>query len=411
MPLTDTQVRNARYNPEGTGNRLTDGGRMYLQLAESGAKYWRMNYRFNGKDKTLALGMYPDVSLAMARKKRDEAREKLAAGIDPSEAKKADKRAARVAALNTFEAVARAWLDEWGQTVTPASLTKKRNLFVNEVFPKIGRRPVGEIEAPEIIEVLRGVDGRGVRYTANRLTGDIARVFKYAVQNGVCKNNPARELTGVIPPAEEKHHAAITDPVQVGAMLRTFDSFTGTFPTLCALKLSPLLFVRPGELRKAEWSQFDLNKGEWRYIASKTGTDHIVPLARQALTILRELYALTGRYRYVFPGAQDRQRPMSENTINAALRRLGFDTQTEITGHGFRAMARTILSEDEALLFDPEYIERQLAHKTKTANGEAYDRAKYLKQRREMMQRWADYLDRLKAGAAVTPIDDKSVAA
>jgi integrase len=397
MPLTDTAIRNIK--PKAKPQKLFDGGGLFLLVTLAGQRYWRLKYRVAGKEKLLALGVYPDVSLAAARKKRDEAREALAAGTDPGEAKKADKRVARLAALNTFEAVATAWLDEWGQTVTPASLTKKRNLFANDVFPKIGGRPVTEIEAPEILAVLRGVDGRGVRYTANRLTGDIARVFRYAVQNGVCKQNPARELTGVIPAAEEKHHAAITDPVQVGAMLRTFDSFTGTFSVRCALDLSPMLFVRPGELRHAEWSHFDLEKAEWRYIATKTNTPHIVPLARQAVAILRELHALTGSGRYVFPGVRDRKRAMSENTINAALKRLGFDTQNEITGHGFRAMARTILSEDEALLFDPEHIERQLAHKTRTANGEAYDRAKYLKQRREMMQKWADYLDRLKAGA------------
>lgn len=407
MPLTDTSIRNAK--PAAKAQKLFDGGGLFLLVTPSGQRYWRLKYRIGGKEKLLALGVYPEVSLAAARKKRDEAREKLADRVDPGEAKKAEKRAERLAALNTFKAVALEWLAAWGQTVTPASLTKKRNLFTNDVFPKIGNRPITEIDAPEIIEVLRGVDGRGVRYTANRLTGDIARVFKYGVQVGACKTNPARELQGIIPAAEEKHHAAITDPVQVGAMLRTFDSFNGTFPVRCALGLAPMLFVRPGELRQAEWSQFDLDKAEWRYIATKTNTAHIVPLARQAVAILRELYLVTGNGRYVFPGARDRKRAMSDGTLNAALKRLGFDTQNEITGHGFRAMARTILSEDEALLFDPEHIERQLAHKTKTANGEAYDRAKYLKQRREMMQRWADYLDQLKAGAQIIPIGTVAV--
>jgi integrase len=403
VPLTDTTIKNAK--PANKPLKLFDGGGMFLLITPAGQRYWRLKYRVAGKEKLLALGVYPEVTLAAARKKRDEAREMLAAGGDPGEAKRVEKHAAKVAALNTFEAVAQAWLDVWGQTVTPASLTKKRNLFVNDVFPKIGHRPISEVEAPEILAVLQYVDARGVRYTANRLTGDITRIFKYGVQIGVCQRNPARELTGVIPPAEEKHHAAFTDPVQVGAMLRTFDGFTGTFPVLCALKLSPLLFVRPGELRLAEWSQFDLDKCEWRYTATKTKSPHLVPLAAQSVAILRELHALTGAGRYVFPGARDRKRAMSDGTVNAALRRLGFDTQDEITGHGFRAMARTILSEDEELLFDPEYIERQLAHKTKTANGEAYDRAKYLKQRRVMMQKWADYLDQLKAGAKVIPID------
>ncbi|KVC81364.1 tyrosine-type recombinase/integrase [Burkholderia ubonensis] len=402
MPLTDTQVRNAHYNADGTGNRLSDGGRMYLQIVQSGAKYWRMNYRFNGKDKTLALGVYPDVSLAAARKKRDEAREKLAAGVDPGESKKADKRAARLAAINTFEAVALAWMDERRPYVEPAQYDKTLARFKNDAFPWLGNRPIAEIEAPDILDALKRVDSRGARFTAHRLRGEISRVFRYGIKEGFCKSDPARDLVGAIPPAKTEHFASITEPSKVGEMLRAFDGFTGTFPVLCALKLAPMLFVRPGELRQAEWKEFDLDKGEWRFLVSKTNTDHLVPLATQAVVILRELHALTGSGRYVFPGARDRKRPMSEAAINAALRRLGYDTRTEITGHGFRAMARTILHEE--LEQKPEVIEHQLAHAVPDNLGGAYNRTKFIKDRRAMMQAWADYLDRLKAGAIVIPI-------
>lgn len=402
MSLTDTQVRNARYNPEGSGNRLSDGGRMYLQLDKSGAKYWRMNYRFAGKDKTLALGVYPDVSLAAARKKRDEAREKLAAGVDPGEAKKADKRAVRIAAANSFESVALAWMEERRPYVEPAQYDKTLARFKNDAFPWLGKRPVSEIQAPEILEALKRVDSRGARFTAHRLRGEISRVFRYGIKEGFCKSDPARDLVGAIPPAQTEHFASVTEPAKVGEMLRAFDGFTGTFPVLCALKLAPMLFVRPGELRQAEWSEIDLDKGEWRYHVSKTKTEHLVPLAAQAVAILRELYALTGTGRYVFPGARDRKRPMSEAAVNAALRRLGYDTRTEITGHGFRAMARTILHEE--LEQKPEVIEHQLAHAVPDNLGGAYNRTRFIKERRAMMQKWADYLERLQAGAQIIPI-------
>jgi hypothetical protein len=251
MPLTDTQVRNARYNLEGTGNRLSDGGRMYLQLDKSGAKYWRMNYRFAGKDKTLALRVYPDVSLAAARRKRDETCEKLAAGVDPGEAKKADKHTVRIAAAKSFEAVAMAWMEERRAYVEPAQYDKTLAQFKNDSLPWLGKRPVSEIQAPEILEALKRVDSRGARFTANRLRGEISRVFRYGIKEGFCKSDPARDLTGAIPPAETEHFASITEPVKVGDILRAFDGFSGTFPVLCALKLAPMLFVRPGELRQA----------------------------------------------------------------------------------------------------------------------------------------------------------------
>ncbi|NRE50139.1 integrase arm-type DNA-binding domain-containing protein [Burkholderia pseudomallei] len=400
MPLTDTAIRNAK--PADKPVRLFDGGGLYLEIAPSGGKWWRLKYRFGGKEKRYSLGVYPEVTLATARKKRDEAREKLAAGIDPGEAKKAEKRASLLAAAHSFEVVARGWMDERKTTVEPAQHAKTLARMENDVFPWLGKRPIAEIDAPEILVVLKRVDGRGARFTAHRIRSEIGRVFRYGIKEGHCKADPARDLVDAIPPAQTTHFASITEPEKVGEMLRAFDGFTGTFPVLCALKLAPMLFVRPGELRKAEWAQFDLDKGEWRYFVNKTKTDHLVPLAAQAVTILRELHALTGEGVYVFPGARDRNRPMSEAAINAALRRLGYDTRTEITGHGFRAMARTILHEE--LEEKPEVIEHQLAHTVPDSLGRAYNRTKFIKARRSMMQQWADYLDKLKAGAEIIPI-------
>ncbi|WP_438331383.1 tyrosine-type recombinase/integrase [Burkholderia pseudomallei] len=404
MPLTDTAIRNAK--PADKPLRLFDGGGLYLEIAPSGGKWWRLKYRFGGKEKRYSLGVYPEVPLATARKKRDEARERLAAGIDPGEAKKAEKRASLLAAAHSFEVVARGWMDERKTTVEPAQHDKTLARMENDVFPWLGKRPIAEIDAPEILVVLKRVDGRGARFTAHRVRSEISRVFRYGIKEGHCKADPARDLVDAIPPAQTTHFASITEPEKVGEMLRAFDGFAGTFPVLCALKLAPMLFVRPGELRKAEWAQFDLDKGEWRYFVNKTKTDHLVPLAAQAVTILRELHALTGEGVYVFPGARDRNRPMSEAAINAALRRLGYDTRTEITGHGFRAMARTILHEE--LEEKPEVIEHQLAHTVPDSLGRAYNRTKFIKARRSMMQQWADYLDQLKGTTNTDTLADAS---
>ncbi|MCI0151201.1 integrase arm-type DNA-binding domain-containing protein [Paraburkholderia sediminicola] len=397
MPLTDIAVRSAA--PRERVYRLTDGGGMYLEIAPSGGKYWRLKYRFGGRERRLALGVYPDVSLAAARKKRSAAREQLAAGIDPGDVKKADKRAARLNANNSFEAVARDWLEERKSVVQIGQHEKTLARLKSDVFPWLGKRPITEIDAPEILLVLKRIDGRGARYSAHRVRSEISRVFRYAIKEGKAKSDPAKDLIGAIPPPIEKHFAALTEPAKVAEMLRAFDGFSGTFPVLCALTLAPMLFVRPGELRQAEWAQFDLDKGEWRYLVTKTRTQHLVPLATQAVTLLRELQALTGKGRFVFPGARSTLRPMSEAAINAALRRLGYDTRTEITGHGFRAMARTILHEE--LEQKPEVIEHQLAHAVRDNLGSAYNRTKFIRERRVMMQLWADYLDKLKAGAVI----------
>ncbi|CAH2806508.1 MAG: Integrase [uncultured Paraburkholderia sp.] len=397
MALTDLAVRNAK--PAEKQQKLFDSGGLFLLVTPAGGKRWVLKYRINEKEKSLALGMYPEVSLVEARKRRDAAREKLAADIDPGEAKKADKRAARLAAANSFEAVALAWMDKRRPYVEAAQYDKTLARFKNDAFPWLGKRPISEIGAPEILDVLKRVDSRGARFTAHRLRGEIGRVFRFGIKEGFCKSDSARDLTGAIPPAQTTHFASITEPAKVGEMLRAFDGFAGTFPVLCALKLAPMLFVRPGELRQAEWAEIDLDKAEWRYHVSKTKTEHLVPLSTQAVAILRLLHSLTGSGRYVFPGVRDRKRPMSEAAINAALRRLGYDTRTEITGHGFRAMARTILHEE--LEQKPEVIEYQLAHAVPDNLGGAYNRTKFIKERRAMMQKWADYLDRLKLGAKV----------
>ena len=314
-------------------------------------------------------------------------------------AKKAAKRALRIAAANSFEVVANDWMKERKSIVARPQHEKTLARFKNDVFPWLGKRPITEIDAPEILTVLKRIDSRGARYTARRVRSEISRVFRYGIKEGICKTDPAKDLIGAIPPPVEKHFAAITRPIEVAELLRAFDGFSGTLPVLCALRLAPMVFVRPGELRRAEWSHIDLDKGEWRYLVSKTKTQHLVPLATQAISILRELHGLTGKGRYVFPGARSKLRPMSEATVNAALRRLGYDTRTEITGHGFRAMARTILHEE--LEHKPEVIEHQLAHTVPDKLGSAYNRTKFIRERRFMMQEWADYLDQLRNGADI----------
>ena len=398
--LTIKEIEAAK--PKDKPYKLFDGLGLYLEVMPTGAKYWRLKYRVEGKEKRLALGVYADVRPQEARYKTEEARKLIKAGIDPSEDRKASKRAAEVAGANTFEAVAREWLDGRKSHVAEAQHIKTLARLENDVFPWMGKRPIAEIDAPEILTVLRRIDERGARYSAHRVRSEISRAFRYAIATGRAKSDPARDLIGAIPPPVEKHFAAITEPAKVGEMLRAFDAFTGTFPVQCALRLAPMLFVRPGELRQAEWADIDLERAEWRYRVSKTNTDHLVPLSRQTLDILRELHALTGQGRYVFPGARTATRPMSDATLNAALRRLGYDTKEEITGHGFRAMARTILHEE--LHQKPEVIEHQLAHAVADTLGTAYNRTKFIAERRAMMQTWADYLSKLKVGAEVIAI-------
>ena len=398
--LTVKEIDSAK--PKDKPYTLSDGQGLYIEVMPNGATYWRMKYRIGGKEKRLAFGVYPEVRPSEARDRAKAARDMIRAGTDPGEEKKAVKRDADIANASTFEIVARDWMDGRKTQVEPGQYVKTLSRMENDVFPWMGKRPISEIDAPEILVLLRRIDSRGARYTAHKVRSEISRVFRFAIATGRAKGDPAKDLLGAIPPAAQTHFASITDPAKVAEMLRAFDGFAGTFPVLCALKLAPMLFVRPGELRKAEWAHFDLEKAEWRYFIIKTKTEHLVPLASQAVAILRELHALTGRGRFVFPGARTAAVPMSDAAINAALRRLGYDTRTEITGHGFRAMARTILHEE--LHQKPEVIEHQLAHAVADTLGTAYNRTKFLKERKAMMQQWADYLDKLKAGADVIPL-------
>lgn len=399
MPLTDTAIRNAK--PTEKTQKLFDSGGLYLELSPSGGKWWRLKYRFGGKEKRISLGIYPDVGLKDARDRRDAARKLLANEIDPGEQRKAQKAASNERAANSFEVLCREWLEKWGSTVVPAQKAKATARLEKNVFPWLGGRPIAEITAPEVLAVLRRIDERGARYSAHKVKSEISQCFRYAIATGRAERDPCPDLRGAIPPVKTEHMPSITDPDAVAELLRAIDGFRGTFIVKSALLLAPMLFVRPGELRKAEWSGFDLDKGEWRYFVTKTKTEHLVPLASQSVVILKELHALTGHGKHVFPG-RDPQKCMSDAAVNAALRRMGYDTKTEITGHGFRAMARTILHEE--LHQKPEVIEHQLAHKVPDALGTAYNRTKFLKERKSMMQRWADYLDQLKAGATVIPL-------
>lgn len=399
MPLSNTAILNAR--PTDKPYILTDERGLSIQIQPAGGKWWRLRYRFDGKAKMLSFGTYPDVGLKEARDKRDAARKLLAAGVDPGEHRKATKATRVERATNSFEVICREWLENKRSTVEEAQYKKALARLEKDVFPWMGGRPIAEITAPEILAVLRRIDARGARYTAHKAKSEISQCFRYAIATGRAERDPCPDLKGAIPAPKTENLPAITNPNEVGELLRAIDGFKGTFVVRCALLLAPLLFVRPGELRKAAWDCFDLDKAEWRYLVTKTKTEHLVPLASQAVATLKELHALTGHGRYVFPG-RDPQLPMSDAAVNAALRRMGYDTKTEITGHGFRAMARTILHEE--LHQKPEVIEHQLAHSVSDALGTAYNRTKFLKERKTMMQLWADYLDKLKAGAEVIPL-------
>lgn len=405
MPLTDAQVRTTK--PIDKPVKMADGGGLFLFVTPAGGKYWRMKYRYNGKEKLLALGVYPEISLSEARLKRDKAKQLLTNGSDPGQVKRAQKAASTERSANSYEVICREWLAAKRQVIEEGQYLKTLARQENDVFPWLGVRPIAEITAPEILAVLRRVDQRGARYTAHRVRSEISQCLRYAIATGRAERDPCPDLKGAIPAPKTEHMPALTNPADVGELLRAIDGFKGTYPVRCALLLAPLLFVRPGELRKAQWSDFDLDRAEWRYIVTKTKTPHLVPLARQAVAILRDLRALTGSGKYVFPG-RDPQKPMSEAAVNAALRRMGYDTKKELTGHGFRAMARTILHEE--LHQKPEVIEHQLAHSVADTLGTAYNRTKFIQARREMMQLWADYLDKLKAGADVVDLSARRTA-
>jgi integrase len=398
MALTDTAIRKAKSGDK--TQRLFDGSGMYLELSPAGGKWWRLKYRFGGKEKRLSLGIYPDTSLADAREKRDAARKLLAAGVDPGEQRKAVKAAGEERAANSFEVIAREWHAKQSTTWVDLHASRIMLRLENDVFPWLGRRPIADIPAREFLATVNRVADRGAVESAHRVLQYCSQVLRYAIATGRAERNPVADLRGALPPVKQTHHAAIIDPDAIGGLLRAIDGYQGSFVTKCALRLAPLLFVRPGELRHAEWAEFDLDCAQWNLPAEKMKMrePHLVPLAPQAVAILRELHELTGRGRYVFPSARGPKRPMSDNAVLSALRRMGYATH-EMSGHGFRAMARTVL--DEVLHFRPDYIEHQLAHAVTDPNGRAYNRTAHLAERRTMMVAWADYLDTVKAGGKV----------
>jgi len=395
MPLSDAKVRSAK--PSTKAVKLFDERGLYLEVSPSGGKWWRLKYRFDGKEKRLSLGVYPDVGLKDARARRDSARRLLSEGVDPSANRKAQRSTSSEHAANSFEVIAREWFERYSPNWVPSHASRIIRRLERDIFPWIGKAAVADLTPPQVLEVVRRIEDRGALETAHRALQNCGQVFRFAVATGRAERDATADVRGALPPVKAGHFSAVTDPAQVAEMLRVLDSYRGTVTVRCALRLAPLVFVRPGELRHAQWSDIDLEDAEWHYTVTKTNTPHIVPLSRQAVDALSELEPLTGDGRYVFPSARSADRPMSDNAILAAMRRMGIE-KSEMTGHGFRAMARTIL--DEVLGFRPDYIEHQLAHTVRDPNGRAYNRTAHLAERRKMMQAWADYLDELKAGKA-----------
>lgn len=400
--LTDAALRRAK--PSDRPQRLFDGDGLYLLLRPDGKRWWRFDYTYARKRQTLSLGVYPDVTLARARQRADEIRQQLLDGIDPSAARKAKVTAGVTAEVpDAFEVIAREW--HAGRAPTLSSNTVKNLLLrmENNIFPYIGQKSVREIRAPDVLDVLRRIEQRGLGETARRVHQIISQVMRYAIATGRADADPTLVLRGALKPVAVRHHAAVIEPEELGTMLRAFEGYTGGPVVRTALQLQVMLFVRPGELRHMEWAELDLDARQWRIPGEKMKMrePHIVPLATQAVALLRDLQPLSSRSRYVFPSPRSKDRPMSENGVNVALRAMGYERDT-VTGHGFRATARTLL--DEKLRWRVEVIEMQLAHAVRDPLGRAYNRTKYLEERREMMQAWADYLDKIKTGAEVIPL-------
>lgn len=399
MPLSDTAIRASK--PREKAYKVADEKGLFLLVNPGGSRLWRLKYRIDGKEKLMALGAYPDVGLKDARDKRDEARKLIAAGVDPAQKKKSDEAEAKERATNTFELVAREWHENVKGEWIEKHAVRTMKLFERDLFPFIGGKPINEIKPRELLECLRRVEKRGTLSTAHRLLTQCGQVFRYGVASDRCERDTAADLRdALVKKPQVEHFAAITDPKRVGELMRMIDAYQGTAIVSAALKLSPMLFVRPGELRIAEWSEMNLDAAVWELPAEKMKmrNPHVVPLPAQAVAILRELHEMTGHGKHVFPSWGGDKRPMSSNTVRVALRAMGV-TAEEMTAHGFRAMARTIL--DEVLGFRVDLIEHQLAHTVVDPNGRAYNRTAFLVERREMMQRWADYLDKLKSGAEV----------
>ncbi len=404
-PLTNISIKNAKSAEK--ERKMFDGGGLFLLVTPSGGKLWNMKYRHDGKEGKLSFGAYPSVSLADARVRREEAQKLLSQGIDPAVYRKQEKTLRHGLKANSFEIIAREWYAKQveDKTWTDEHATTIMNRMEKDMFPWIGKTPITEVTAKDIRGILDRVRGRGVIETARRCLTISGQVFTYAISYDKAMYNVSASLTKYLPPISKtrKHMASITDPKELAPLLRSIDGYQGSFVAKCALQLLPLLFVRPGELRHMEWSEIDFDAAEWNIPAGKMKkkNPHLVPLSVQAIHVLNEIKPLTCNSKYVFPSARSYDRCMSDNTVNAAFRRMGFDGET-ITGHGFRATARTIL--DEVLGFRPDFIEHQLAHAVKDPNGTAYNRTAFLSERRKMMQTWSEYLDGLKQGAKVIPL-------
>ncbi|OBU58222.1 tyrosine-type recombinase/integrase [Stenotrophomonas maltophilia] len=391
--LTDMAARNAKGKEK--PYKLAVGAGLYLQVMPNGNRYWRMKYRHAGKEKLLSIGVYPEVTLKEACDKRDAARAQLRDGKDPSEEKQLGKLKARLSADGRFGALALEWLETRGD-LADSTRSKAKWMLETYAFPWLGKRAIEDISTAEVLSVLRRLEAQDKIESTQRLRQICGQVFRYAVATGRLDRDPTAALRGALKTTKNRHYASITDPAEIGQLLRAIDGYTGQLTTLCALKFAPLVFTRPGELRKAEWSEIDFEAGQWCIPAEKMkmGVAHIVPLSKQALAILRELHPLTSKSRYIFPSVRSLRDPMSENTVNAALRRLGYGTD-DMTGHGFRSMASTLLHE---MGWTSDAIERQLAHAERNPIKAAYNRAEHLPERRRMMQAWADYLDKLRIG-------------
>ncbi len=403
MPLTALKIRTAKPGPKTI--KLFDERGLYLEISPAGGKWWRFKYTFEGKEKRISLGIYPEISLSDARDRRDEARKLVAHGIDPSQQRKAHKAASAGRSANSFEVITREWYAKYSTTWVENHGNRIIRRLERDIFPWIGAKPIADITAPELLAVIQRIEGRGALETAHRALSNCGQVFRYAIATGRASRDLSHDLKGALPPVKGEHFAATTDPKRLAEILRAMDDYRGTFIVSCALRLAPLIFVRPGELRSAQWADIDFHAREWRYTVTKTNTPHIVPLANQALKILQELQSLTRNSPFVFPGARNFRRPMSDNAVLAAMRSLGIGSD-EMSGHGFRAVARTIL--DEVLGVRPDFIEHQLAHAVRDPNGRAYNRTSHLAERHKMMQVWADYLDKLKAGAEIIPIHQRT---
>ncbi len=389
MALTHTTVKNSK--PQEKQYKLTDEKGMYLLVKPNGGKYFRFNYRIHGKRKTLAIGIYPDITLKEARDKRDTARNQIANGIDPMAEKKADS--------NEFKDVALRWFESKHHAIEEQTHKKKLRRFELHVFPVIGLLSITKVKAPDVFNVVKPLIAKRQLDSAHRIRAELSEIFAFAIVHGLIDYDPAQPVAKQIPSHKAEHRAALTEPKEVAQLLRDIYSYQGTFVVQCAFKLSPLLFQRPGEIRQMEWKGVDFEAKEWRYFVTKTKVQHIVPLSSQAIALLNDIKPLTDGGKYVFPSSRNDGRPMSDNTIRTALRTLGYDGKT-MTAHGFRTTASTLLNEQN---WGADAIERQLSHMPSDQVRAAYNRAQYLEERRKLMQCWADYLDGLKNGANVIP--------